>query len=206
MSRNIGASNVTEISGAHVRPVWLFKLEFDTPVYVHSGIGNLVDTFASPNITYIGAGAAGAIGSIQEAEEFAPQPITLSLSGVSDQYLTEAIDAGNYGDRVTILKGYKNASGELVAAPWVVGAGRYEKADLTQGTSNTITITVQHVLMILNEKNGRRFSEEDQTNEYAGDTGCSFMADMINRKLVFGDRLDAVAGILSDLIKGAKKK
>lgn len=206
MSRNIGASNVTETAAAHVRPVWLFKLEFDTPVYVHSGIGNLVDTFVSPNITYIGAGAAGSIGTIQEAEEFAPQPIELSLSGVSDQYLTEALDSGNYGDKITIYKGYKDANGALVAAPWIVGAGYYEKADLTQGDGNTVTIIAQHVLKVLNERDGRRFTDENQKNEFAGDTGCSFMADMINKKLVFGGQLQAAAGILADFIKGAKKK
>lgn len=204
MSRNIGASNITETAATHVRPVWLFKLEFDTPVYVHSGIGNLIDTFVSPNITYVGAGAAGSIGSIQESDEFAPQPITLSLSGVSDAYLTEAIDAGNYGDRVTVYKGYKDASGALVAAPWIVGAGIYEKADITQGNANTITIIVQHFLMILNDKDGRRFSDESQTSEYPGDTGCAFLADMVNKKLVFGDAKDAVAGILANFIKNRK--
>lgn len=194
-------SYIDAISAAHVRPVWMFRFDFDTPLYVHTGIGNLVDTFASPNITYIGAGAAGSISSLQKSDQFTPQPIQLSLSGVNDSYLTEAIDAGNYGDRVTIYRAYKDANGDLVDAPLVISGGYYEKADITLGDYYSVTVSVQHILKVLSERDGRRFTDEDQENEFSGDTGCSFMADMVNKKLVFGGQLQAVAGILANFVK-----
>ena len=38
----------------------------------------------------------------------------------------------------------------------------------------------------MNEKDGSRYSDEDQQNRYAGDTGLSFTADMTGLRLQWG--------------------
>ena len=41
MSRGLSTINETQVDSSHVHDVPLVKLEFDTPVYVHSGIGTI---------------------------------------------------------------------------------------------------------------------------------------------------------------------
>ena len=184
MTRGIGATNITEVDSDGLSPIVLVSLEFDTPVYVHSGIGDIVYN----SNTYVGVGNFGSVDSVRESESFAPSPITLALSGLDSNFISEALDAGNYGDVITIYEGYRGTGNALLADPWLVARGFFETATISLGTENKITITMQHELVRLQEKSGRRYSNEDHQREYPGDTFFSFVASMANLKLLWGGR------------------
>lgn len=190
MTRGIGATNITETDADSLYPVVLVKLGFATPVYLHSGIGDIV---YSGN-TYLGVGDLGTVESVRETESFSPSPITLTLSGLDSAFITEALNAGAYGDIITIYEGYRGTGNALKADPWLVARGFFETAAISLGKDNKITITMQHELVRLQEKPGRRYSNEDQQREYAGDTFFSFVASMANLKRLWGGREVAATG------------
>ena len=183
MARDIGASNVTAVTGAHVHVVLLAKLEFDEPVYVHTGYGEI--TYDSD--VYIGVGKWGGISQAKETENLSPGSLVLELDGVSAKYIAEALDSGNYGDTVTIYEGYRQDDGTLVADPWVLWSGFLEFATAGQGSEeNVVSLTCQHDLAILNEKDGSRFTDEDQLKRYSGDRFFEYITDMENLQLQWG--------------------
>lgn len=182
MSRTISASNLAEIDAAHLHEVLLVKLEFDTPVYIHSGVGSIV--FDSN--TYLGVGQFGNVGNQIESEQLRPTSLILSLSGVDAALITEALDAGNYGDIITIYMGYRQDDGTLVDDPWIPWKGFFEFAAVKHGTENIVSITCRHDLAILNEAEGSRFSDEDQQVRFTGDTGFQYITDMAGTKLIWG--------------------
>jgi len=182
VSRSISATNLTEINASHLHEVVMVKFEFDTPVYVHSGIGTIVYNSNS----YLGVGDFGGVTDARESEMLGPQPITLTLSAVNSTYLGEALDAGNYGDPVTIYIGYRQDDGTLVDDPWVVWKGTFEYASLSLGSANAISIVCQHDLAMLNDSDGSRFTDEDQQQRFSGDVGFEFVQDSITAKLVWG--------------------
>lgn len=191
MSRPIGAENTAHVEGSATRAISLVKFEFDTPVYVHSGIGNL----PFDGNTYLGAGELVGVDGLEESEDISPMQLDLTLNYVPSQHITEAMDAGNYGDVVTVYKGYKNSAGQLVGTPTVRWVGFFEHSNVKLGKVNAVTVSCQHELTILDEKPGRRWTDEDQQAEFSGDTGFSFAADMPNRKLLWGGQTGgAVAG------------
>lgn len=182
MSRGIGTTNESSVNAAHVHEVTLVKLEFDTPVYVHSGVGSI----SYDGNTYLGVGSLGTIAPLRESEVLGPSQITLSIDGTNSSYVTEVFDAGNYGDIVTIYQGYRQDDGTLVADPWIAWKGSYEYGSLDDGESSVASITCQHDLSILSEKHGDRYSHEDQTDKFAGDLGLEFAASTIGHKILWG--------------------
>ena len=42
MSRDISATNLAQINASHLYLVTMVKLDFDTPLYIHSGVGSIV--------------------------------------------------------------------------------------------------------------------------------------------------------------------
>lgn len=189
MTRGISATNVAEIDASHFHEVILAKLEFDTPVYVHSGFGDIV--FGGD--TYLGVGDFGGITEGGESTALTPTSITLPLSGVDSAYITEALDAGNYGDIITIYVGYRQDDGTLVDDPWLYWRGQYEYASLSQGSDNVVAVHAQHELMVLNEADGSRFTEEDQVLKFAGDKGFNYLPYMISLKLAWaGGRVGSI--------------
>ena len=182
MSRDIAAANLAEINAAHLHQVVMVKLEFDTPLYVHSGIGTIVYDSSS----YLGVGQFGNISNVTETEVLRPTSLTLTLSGVDSNLITEALDSGDYGDTVTIYLGYRQDDGTLVADPLLVWRGFFEFASISQGDQSIVSITVQHDLAILNEIDGGRFTDEDQQVRFSGDVGFAFITDMVGVKLFWG--------------------
>ena len=182
MSRGLSATNTAQVDGVHVYEVVLVKLEFDTPLYVHSGVG----TISYGGNSYTGVGKFGGITGTRESEALGPSAITLTLDGITSAHISEALDSGNLYDPVTIYVGYRQDNGTLVDDPWVMWKGWYEFATVSIGEESSVSIICQHDLSVLEEKAGDRYSDEDQQDKYTGDLGFQFTHDMANVKLIWG--------------------
>ena len=182
MSRGLSATNITAITSASVEPVLLAKLGFSTPVYTHSGIG----TITYDGNSYVGVGNLGNVTAARESELLGPVAVTLTLSGIDSAFMTEALNSGSHGDAITIYEGYRNTDGTLLDDPWIVWQGTLEYSQLTRGESNTISLVCQHDLAVLEEKDGGRFTDEDQQNKYSGDLAFEFVHDQAGKKLFWG--------------------
>jgi hypothetical protein len=182
VSRTISATNLAEINADHLHEVILVELAFDTPLYVHSGVGTI--TYDSND--YLGVGAYGGIAATTESERLTPTNLTLQLSGIDSTHITEALDAGRYGDIVTIRVGYRDDDGALVDDPWTLWRGFFEFAAIQQGESVTVLMTLQHDLSVLSEINGGRYTDEDQQTRFSGDLGLEYVTDQNGLKIIWG--------------------
>lgn len=193
MSRDIGSANVTAVDASHVHEVVLVAMEWDDPGYVHSDFG----TISYDGNDYLGVGDLGAITDARESEQLGPLAMTLELSEVDADFLTQALSAMNYRDVVTVYEGYRETDGTLTADPWVAWKGWYEFAQIVQGETNKIAVTCQHDLSVLDEKDGGRYSNEDQQRRYPGDYGFEFVHEMATVKLIWGGERITGGGNLS---------
>ena len=184
MTRTISATNLDEINASHLHEVVLVELDFDTPVYVHSGVGTI--TYNTND--YLGVGGFGSISAATETEQLRPTALTLTLSGIDSNYISEALDSGNYGDRVSIYCGYSDDSFSLVDDPWLIWGGFYEFSSIEQGVDVSVSITVQHDLSLLSEKDGGRYTDEDQQSRFSGDVGFEFITEINGLKLFWGGK------------------
>ena len=182
MSRGLSTTNTTQVDGSHVHLVTLVKMDFDTPAYAHSGTG----TISYGGNSYLGVGDFGGVSGERESEVLGPSAVTLTLTGIDSDYIAEAVDSGNIYDKVTIYQGYRNDDGTLADDPWIAWSGWFEFASIKVDAESSISITCQHDLSMMNEKDGSRYSDEDQQNRYAGDVGLEFTSDMVGLRLLWG--------------------
>lgn len=182
-SRSMVAANVTQIDSRHTHPVIMSKMEFDTPAYAHTGSG----TITYDTNDYLGVGNHGGLSGVEETEDVVPNEITLELNGLDSSYLTAAMDSTNYGDRVTLFWGYRNDAGDLVGDPWVFYRGRVQRSGAVRGEDNIISITIQHVLAVLNKRIGTKYTDEEQQKKYPGDTMFSRVAEVATKTLLWGE-------------------
>lgn len=185
MSRGLSATNLAQVNASHLHEVTLVKLGFDTPVYVHSGVGTIVYDSNS----YLGVGGFGGVSDARESDVLGPHPITLTLSGIDTNLVAEALTTGNFMDTVTIYVGYRQDDGTLVDDPWIAWRGHYESASLETGERSSVSITCQHDLAVLGEKSGDRYNDEDQQSKYSGDLGLEYITEMANIKLNIGGQV-----------------
>lgn len=181
MARDLTAANIAQIDASTFAPVIMAKLEFTTPVYVHTEIGSL--TFESNE--YIGVGNLAGFSVIPESQDLRPAMLQLQLSGIVDSYVNEALNSANYGDKITLYLGFIDA-GALVGSPDVLWRGKHQFMQVRQDeTGNTAIVTAQHELASLDEIDGGRFSDEDQQSRFSGDTAFQYIHLMATQNLIW---------------------
>lgn len=181
MTRGIGGTNESHVDGSHVTEVLLVLFDYDTPRYVHTGYGSIT---WDGNV-YLGLGTLADVDTVKESDSLKPNKVTFTLNGLDADWIAEALAAGRYGDRITVYAGYRNAGGALIADPWIVFAGTHENANIQLGALNSIKVTARNDLARLSEINGRKYTNEEQQRLFAGDTGLSFVADVIDKELIW---------------------
>ena len=184
MPRELTSSVVTIVEGGFIEPVLLAKFDLDEPAYFHTGLG----TITYDGNDYVGVGNLAGIGNARESELVGPRPFTVSLSGLDFNAVSKAKDSASYGDVVTIYYGYRQSDGTVYSDPIVWTKGKIERVDISQGEESTISVTIDHDVNVLNEKDGSRFTDEDQQDTYSGDEFFKFLHDMPTKVLQWGGR------------------
>lgn len=182
MSRGLSATNEAQVDLNHVHEVTLIRFDFDTPVYVHSGLG----TITYDTNDYVGVGQLGSVSNITERLSLSPAAVNLQLSKVDATLVSEALDSGNFGDNVFCYVGFRQDDGTLVADPELVWSGTFDHASAKGGAQSIIEFVCQHDLAALQKSDGARFSDADQKARYPADTGFQFAARMAGLKLEWG--------------------
>ena len=185
MSRGLSANNAAEIAKAYLQPVALGQFNFDTPVYVHTGVGSIT----YDGNAYTGLGDFVGMSEMRESEALTPLSMTFTLSSDDAALEAEALDAGNFRDTIKVFIGYRGDDGLLVDDPWLGWSGFYDTASVRIDLEESVIKVVgQHDLATLNEKAGDRYSDEDAQDKNAGDVGLEYLADMRTTNLTWGRR------------------
>lgn len=182
MSRELTAGVQTALTQPTIRPVTLVKMLLDTPIHVHSAIGDI--DFNGD--TYLGVGNFGGITPIEESGSVAPTGIKATLTGIPAEYLSLVIGTHYQGVQADVYVGLLDADYALIVDPALAFRGRVDYADIQFGEEAKISLSIENRLVDWNRPRVRRYTHEDQQNEYPLDMGLEFIAGMVEKPIVWG--------------------
>lgn len=120
MSRNMQAANAAAVEADEVRLIGFFEGEFATgPVRLWTGHGDRI----WDGKTWSGGGDLLSVSAIEETNGITANGVTVSLSGISVDMITLAINEARQGAAGRIWVGFCDASWNLVATPELLFAG-----------------------------------------------------------------------------------
>ena len=183
-TRDAAAGTITASQASTIHPVVFAKLEFDSgTVAVHSELGDL--TFGS--VTYTGVGRFGTIGTAEESSDLSRTPITLTMSNI-DQAMGSVVLGEYYQGRLaTVYLGYLNMTTRaLVADPAIIYKGLINNAQIDQGKTFSVTISIESRLAAWERPITRRYNNADQILRYPGDKGMEFVEQAVNKPIIWG--------------------
>jgi hypothetical protein len=174
MARDLTDDFKVEIEGKLVRPIIFAFLDFvDDPVYIWSGVG----TVSWNGHSWLGVGNLGGISAVQETADTIAQNITLSLSGIPTEYLSDVIEAVKQNTDVQVWFGFLADDNSIVADPYQVFRGHIDVPTITEGAdTSTVSITCENPLIDLQRASGRRYTPDDQRIDYSTDKGFDYVA------------------------------
>lgn len=197
----------TEIKKDQSHPLHLIEVYLDSATYYVTD--NYRDVVYDSN-TYDALGFFLNFANIEESTEVTASRITLSLSGVDQQY-TNLFLTENYVDRrVVIRKAFINTSNALIADPVTIFDGRLDSPVITEDADTglaTIAVVASNQFVDFEKTPGRYTNHENQQLHYPGDNGFIYASQII-KDIVWGQEFNAGnrvegAGSLTGELTGA---
>ena len=183
MTRWTDAAIELAAKGEHVTLSVLVDLAFSTGTErMHDGAGELI--FGGN--TYLGVGRFGSIEPINETTSPIPVPMILTMSGIDTSLLSVTRDE-YIGRAATIYVGLLDSARQFIGGgPQIVWEGRMSHLVKDLGVEGTMQMHCRHRLD--RRPNMRRFTHEDQIQDFAGDLGFNFVPELANRKVQWQQR------------------
>jgi hypothetical protein len=184
MARNLTSGTAAETSKSRVYPVVFCEIDFaDATSYVWSGIGNK----SWNSQTWIGIGHLGKIDPIEEGTDIQARGCVLTLSGIPQAMLNEALYQCRQGQPVKIWAGFLDASGNVIVDPFQSFAGRLDVPTIDEGAETaTISITAESRLIDLQRNRERRYTPDDQALDFSTDQGFNYVPSLQEVSMVWG--------------------
>jgi len=193
MSRDITTSVLDALDDDVVYPFFAVDLMFDVregtdvngdpitygPLYMWSGYGDLV----IGSKTYLGAGTLLALSSVEETTEIEAKGASLTLSGIPSTFLSVSLAEPYQGRECRIYFGMTSAPSDYVE----IFSGELDQMNISEeGSTSSISVTAENVLIKLERPVVRRLTNEDQRSRFANDKGLEFIASLQDKEIYWG--------------------
>lgn len=186
--RDLTSGMSTAIASGLVRPAIFYEGTFfsggvDTYLRLWTGIGSI----AWNGYTWTGGGNLLAISPIEESGDIKAIGFSVSLSGMPTAAVSIALQSVRSGKPGKLWLGLFDASGSLIADPYLLRRGRFD-IDLIDDDGENCTITAKYEdrLVDLERPRERRYTSEDQKIDYPADKGFDFVPALQDTQLVWG--------------------
>lgn len=205
MSRDLLPEFVGGLQQPVVYPFFAVDLNFQSgPLYFWSGYGELL----IDGKTYLGVGNLVNISSLEETTEIEAKGAVVTMSGIPSSYLSLALSEPYQGRECKIYFGLwlRNSfitteasdpittenlfelspeSGTRYLAE--IFSGELDQMNISEeGSTCTISVTAENVLIKLERPVVRRFTNEDQKSRFPSDRGLEFVAGLQDKEVFWG--------------------
>lgn len=182
--RNISQYVLDQIERSVKRPAIFFSGEFKTEtVYLWSGMGN-IDWNGR---TWLGVGTLAKVSEIKETADVASNGISVSLSGITDEYVSLVLSEVSQGKTCSVWFNFLDDDGSVVGDSDATFAGLLDVPTIEDtGTTATITISYENRLRDLEHPRIHYRTHEDQLNAFPGDLAFEYVAGIQEINITWG--------------------
>lgn len=206
--RDISSTIFFNLEEDVINPFFAIELNFDSaPIRLWTGVGTLV----YEGMSYIGTGNLLDISSVEETSEMAVKGATITLSGMSSEVISLALQSpyqgricnlyfgmfakteGNLlkedGNYILLENGSKIALEEqgITQGLSQIFSGYMDEMNITEGPdTGAIELKVENKLIDLERQRVRRFTNQYQKSLYPDDRGLEFVENIQDKEIVWG--------------------
>ena len=151
----------------------------------HSGMGGSITVLESTYRLWTGYGnitigsdtyyGVGNLSVVRETEKLQAEGVTLTLSGIPNNMVSDALLQNYQGQNANIYFGTL-ADGQLTQQPYLLFSGKMDVMSVVQQAENSaVTIQCENYLAELRRSKVGRYTDQDQQSRFTGDTSLRFV-------------------------------
>lgn len=168
---------------AVVRPILLVALDYA------SGVQRLCtapfDVTAMGEV-FAGVGALGGIDPVRDQPGTGARPLTLSLSGIDPDAIAAALGEDYRGRSAHVWVVLLDQGHAVIGDPLLVFRGTMDTQQIRLGATATIAVSLTSRTADWERPKGLRFTDAAQKARFPADRGMEFVAQMVDRQVVWG--------------------
>jgi len=181
--RTITTPMQTAIDADVIQWIWFVRLDFDGGTV---GWNSTNRTITYDGFAYLGAGALGQIGAIQEEPGVKSSSIVVSLSGVTPEVIA-----------LMLAEPYLNRPAKIYAAisdsSWAFDSsmcklmfkGTMDMIEGIMGKEPSFSVTIKSRLGDWERSRSFKYTDADQQRLYTGDLGFNYVPQLSQRKIIW---------------------
>ncbi len=120
MARGLTSAVKTELATGNINPVILVEIGLATPVYLTNASFDITSNVSGTSRTYLSNGHLRGITGVSETNTPTKNTLALTLSGVSQEYISLVLNENIINDNVYIYRGFLDSSLALIADPFLL--------------------------------------------------------------------------------------
>jgi hypothetical protein len=184
MSRSLPAALSTELNATELKPFYAIELNFDSGgLYFWTGYGEI----SASNQTWIGSGTVLSISTSSETTDLAANGINITMTGLDTSLVALALLENYRGRSAKLYIGALDSNNQPVSDLYQVFAGRMDIMTIQEdGSTATISITIENVLIDLERPRSRKYTNEEQLARYSGDNSLENVAKLADKQISWG--------------------
>lgn len=183
MSRNLTTAVDEACAADHVPGLLLVELDFPSG-FVRANTSAI--TFEWDSHTWYGVGNVGSVDAIVEHSDLQMTGVSLTLTGIPSEMVARVLGEHYQGRSCRMWFAPLDDNYIVLADPVLVFSGRMDTPDIQLGETASISLTAESRLTDWERPRVRRYTNEDQLSEYPGDRGLEYVAQMVEKTLVWG--------------------
>lgn len=182
MTRSFASDMQQAVTAAHVPYLFFVQLDFSQPIRLCSAGYDVTWN----GETWLGMGTLGGIEPIREQASLEAAGVRMTLSGVPTDTVAIALGEQYQGRPCQIWFAPLTQDLQLIADPVRLFSGRMDTMDVEIGETATITLSAESKMVTWDRARVRRYNNEDQQSRFPGDRGFEFVAQMVEKQLLWG--------------------
>lgn len=184
MARSLPSALSAELDASSLKPFYAVELAFDSgTLNFWTGYGDIT----ANGETWTGSGDVIQISTSTESTDLSANGVTLTFSGLNSDIVAISLTQNYRGRGAKIYLGCLDAENQPVSDLYQVFAGRMDTMSISEnGSTATITITVENVLIDLERPRMRKFTDAEQQKRYPGDNSLENVAALQDRQISWG--------------------
>lgn len=184
MSRSLPAALSSELNATELKPFYAIELGFDSDtIRFWTGYGNIT----ANSEEWIGSGTVLSISTSTETSDLAANGINITLSGLDTSLVALALLENYRGRPAKLYIGALDSTNQPVSDLYQVFAGRMDILTIQEdGSTATISITIENVLIDLERPRSRKYTNEEQLARYSGDNSLENVAKLADKQISWG--------------------
>lgn len=174
MSREIDSATITALNSDNLNLANLVQMDFPTPIKLTDWARDVV----ALSTTFDSSSDLLEIDQFTESSEVQVNASTISLSGVSQTFVSLFLTNDYIDVRTRIWKAVLDNSDSVIGAPILVFDGRITNYSIVDSdTTSTVDVEVSSHWKDFDLHNGRKTNHNTQQLYFSGDRGFEFAAE-----------------------------